>query len=365
MGTLVLALLMGCLLWSGVLASSTPAKVSDLGASTHTLVGGIAGGQILYRLAPTARERQLSAIQTNGLRFVRTDLFWAEVEPRPGVFRWVQADAFMAALARHHLDWLIILDYSSPWAARQPNLQTSPPGKNVYYLEYARAVARRYGYGGVFWKEHSRLPKYPVTAFEVWNEPDSSTFWTPTPEPAAYARLYVATRRILHEVDPGVEVISGGLAAYPVQASYYFIHAMFSAVPSLRKELDAFGWHAYAPNAATAIERIRTVRAILRAEGAGQVPIEITEFGWPTSGIDAVSEAVRAEDLSTFVHAVASSGCGVGIMSAYDWLTSEENAADYQDWFGLANLNDTVKPAGLAYTSAVQAAANETETGSC
>ncbi len=362
---LVVMLLMGGLLRSDVSAASTPVKAGDLGATTHTIVGGIAGGQLLYRLPLEARERQLSTIQASGLRFVRSDLFWAEVEPRPGVYRWAQADSFMTGLARHHLDWLIILDYSAPWAARQPSVQVSPPSKQVYYLAYSRAVARRYGYGGVFWRERPRLPRYPVTAFEVWNEPNSSTFWKPNPEPSAYARLYIATRHMLHKVDPGVEVISGGLAAYPVQTSYYFIHAMFSAEPSLRKELDAFGWHAYAPNVATAIDRIHTVRAILRAEGAGQVPIEISEFGWPTSGNNAVSEAVRAEDLSTFVNAVVTSGCGVGLMAAYDWLTPEENSADFQDWFGLANLDDTMKPAGLSYTSAVQAAANEAEKGSC
>jgi hypothetical protein len=78
-----------------------------------------------------------------------------------------------------------------------------------------------------------------------------------------------------------------------------------------------------------------------------------------------VSEPARAEDLSTFVRVVASSGCGVGLVSADDWLTSEENSANYQDWFGLADLNDTIKPAGLAYTSAVQTAANEAESGGC
>lgn len=361
----ILVLLVGILGWGKVFASTSQDTIGDLGASTHTVIGGIEGGETLYRLPVEARERQLSTISESGLRFVRTNLSWAEVQPQPGVFHWAQTDSFMAALAKHHLDWLVILAYSAPWAASQPGIEASPPAQLAAYLAYVRAVARRYGRNGFFWKRHPGLPKDPVTAFEVWNEPNSIRFWQPNPNPDAYAHLYLATRRVLHEVDPQVEAISAGLAPHGTQPSYSYIHAMFHAEPSLRHNLDAFGWHAYAPDAVADMAQVRSVRAILRKEGASNVPIELTEFGWPTAGFGAIPEATRADDLSTFARLVSSSDCGVGLVSAYAWLTPEENPVDNEDWYGLAKLQGTLKPSGLAYTVAVRKAADKPEAGHC
>ena len=140
---------------------------------------------------------------------------------------------------------------------------------------------------------------------------------------------------------------------------------MFRAVPTLRHNIDAFGWHAYAPDAAAAVARLRTVRAILRREGAPDVPIYITEFGWPTAGSRSISEAKRAQDLSTFVHLVASSGCGVGLISAYAWLTKEEDPTNRENWYGLANFDGTLKPAALSYAAAVRETADTAEASGC
>lgn len=366
--TLVISILV--MLASGLWCSESFAAdqlklVGDLGSSTHTITGGIAAGHTLYDLPGAAREQQLAAIRASGLRFVRTDLPWAQVQPHPGAFQWSQTDSFMAALASHDLDWLVILDYSAPWDESQPNAQSSPPANLSDYLAYVRAVASRYGRNGSFWRQHPYLPRLPVTAFEVWNEPDKATFWQPAPDAGAYARLYLTAHRVLHEVDPQVEVISGGLSPYPLQSSYAYIRAMFHAEPSLRRALDAFGWHPYASDTKEAMSQVRSIRAILREEGVPHVPIELTEFGWSTAGSIATPEKVRTEDLSAFVHLVSSSGCGVGLVSAYAWLTSEGSPVNAEDWYGLADPNDTLKPAGVSYTSAVREVADRPETGSC
>jgi polysaccharide biosynthesis protein PslG len=361
----VIVVLASGFLWSESFAAAQPESAGDLGSSTHKITGGIAAGHTLYDLSGAAREQQLAAIRASGLRFVRTDLSWAQVQPHPGAFQWSQTDSFMAALASHHLDWLVILDYSAPWDESQPNAQDSPPAGLSNYLAYVRATARRYGRNGSFWRQHPHLPRLPVTTFEIWNEPNEAAFWQPAPDAEAYARLYLAARHVLHEVDPQVEVISGGLIPYPLQSSYAYIRAMFHAEPSLRRALDAFGWHPYAANAKEAMSQVRSVRAILREEGAPRVPIELTEFGWSTAGSSATPENMRTKDLSIFVHLVASSDCGVGLVSAYAWLTSEDSPASTEDWYGLANPNATLKPAGVSYTTAVREAAGRPETGTC
>ena len=49
--------------------------------------------------------------------------------------------------------------------------------------------------GGAFWRAHPELTPQPVTAIEIWNEPDNREFWAPAPDAAAYAGLYLDRAR--------------------------------------------------------------------------------------------------------------------------------------------------------------------------
>ena len=59
-----------------------------------------------------------------------------------------------------------------------------------------------------------------IAAVEIWNEPNAVTFWTPTPDPAAYVELLKAAYPKVKAVDPSVVVVSaglgGGLASFQV-----------------------------------------------------------------------------------------------------------------------------------------------------
>lgn len=349
-------------------AITAPTSVSGLSATANrmarrTLIGGVAGGQVLYNLAPDLLNHQLTVIRKSGLHFVRSDLPWEYIQPSPGGYNWSHADLFMTALAKHGLSWLVILDYSATWASSDPGIQGAPPAHIPDFLNYVRAVVRRYGRGGLYWKKHPELPIRPVTTFEVWNEPNAAHYWAPMPNPAEYARLYVATRATVHEIDPGAIVISAGLA--PNTGAFAYITAMFHAVPNLGSDIDAFGWHAYDSDARTALSEIRALRHLLRNEGAEDVPIDVTEFGWSTSGPGAISEATRVKYISTFVKLISQSGCDVRLVADYAWLTADKNPKDTQQWYGLANYNGTLKPAGLAYARSLQAPQSNATSSIC
>ena len=187
-------------------------------------------------------------------------------------------DLWVAQLASHHLTWMPILD-DTPWWAKTC-VGMCPPMSMTWYATFAKAVAARYGPGGSFWLRNPALPHYPVQYFEIWNE-ENNEFWSTGPSAAQYAAMYSQARTAIHAVDPGARVIVGGLGTGD---AFYFVQGMLAADPSLRGNIDGFGLHQYADTAAGAMQLVVWFREGLDALGEGSVPIDLTEFGWPTGG---------------------------------------------------------------------------------
>jgi hypothetical protein len=299
---------------------------------------------------PAHWDAPLQAVYDSGIRAARSDAFWMWAEPQPprdGVhsYRWDNLDAEAGALAKHGLRWLPILDYSALWAASDPSNYHSPPTSNDDYAAYARAFAERYGRGGSYWSQHAGTRALPVTVYEIWNEPNGASFWHPTPDPGRYADLYLKARRAIKAVDPNAVVVVGGLVAH-----VRFVERMYAARPDLRGNVDAIGWHAYAPGVRGVIDGVRSLRHTLEQLGDPGVPIHITELGWPTHGTDknakpiVVSEDARAQSLETAAEALARSDCNVGAVIPYTWTTPERSVHDEEDWYGIRHPDGSSTP---------------------
>jgi hypothetical protein len=265
-------------------------------------------------------------------------------------------------LAQHGLTWLPILDYSAPWAQSIPGQDHSPPRSAADYAAYARAFAARYGAGGTFWRLHPEMAPLPVTAIEVWNEPDSGEFWSPRPDAAGYARLYAATRDAVHAVDPTARVIVGGL----VDAAG-FLPAMIGARPSGTGEVDGVAVHPYGtPD--VVLGKVRAARGTLAALGLGNVPLYVTEVGWTTSppgALDYVPAARRPAWIEQTVRALSGGWCGVAATVLYTWVTPQRNPADSQDWFGIHDPDGASTPSSVAFTAGGRAAAATSPAAPC
>ena len=279
---------------------------------------------------------------------------WAEpAPPRRGVhrYRWDRLDAVAAALARHRLRWLPILDYSALWAASLPTDYHSPPTSNDDYAAYARAFAARYGRGGSFWAKHPDLPRLPVTDYEIWNEPNNGQwFWKPKPDAARYADMYLKARTAIRSVDSNATVVVGGLVAHAG-----FVAKMYAARPDLHGNVDAIGWHAYGPRIRVLERGVRELRQTLELAGEAYVPIHLTELGWPTSGNDptVLPERTRAVALETAAERFASSDCGIRAVIAYTWRTPRKDRTGY----GIRRPNGRPAPSSRGFRRAMMRAA--------
>jgi hypothetical protein len=306
-------------------------------------------------------DAQLAGVRATGATVARSDAFWEAAEPHAPAdgqhrYDWSFDDQIAGSLAAHGLTWLPIIDYTAPWAESVSGQDHSPPRSFADYAAYAGAFAVRYGSGGTFWRAHPSLSPVPVTAIEIWNEPDNPEFWAPEPDAAAYAQLYLAARAAIDAADPAIRVLVGGLTNASV-----FLPAMVRAVTQLRGHVDGVAVHPYG-NPAVVLARVRGARAAMVSVGMGAVPLYVTEFGWTTQPAGTVGYAParrRPADITGVLDTLGHLRCGLAAALLYTWVTPERNATDGQDWYGIANPTDpsTETPDTVAFAAGLRAAA--------
>src|SRR4051794_24637217 len=164
----VLALLAGCG-GGGTTASTTkhatqrPGRAGFVGIySDDTFFGDAA-----YRQATLAQERAA------GVQVIRQPFAWADSEQDPQHF-----DAFVGAAADAGIRVLPVLLGPEPGApAAQAGMP--PPSNPARFAAWVESLVARYGPAGSFWRAHPRVRKLPMTAWQVWNEPNIPAFWAP------------------------------------------------------------------------------------------------------------------------------------------------------------------------------------------
>jgi hypothetical protein len=253
-------------------------------------------------------------------------------------FDWSFDDEVAGALAALRLRWLPILDYTAAWDQSLPGRDHSPPRDPADYAAYAGAFAARYGTDGSFWRAHPRLPQLPVAQYEIWNEPDNAAFWVPAPDPAAYARLYVAAAAAIHAADPSAQVLIGGLTKPRT-----FMPAVLAADPSLRLGIGGVAIHPYGATPSAVLAHVAAARAVLDSLGMALTPLYVTEFGWTTSppgALDGAPARLRPAYIQQTLAALGHSGCGLAAVTLYTWVTPQRYPRDAQDWFGVSPPGD-------------------------
>lgn len=304
---------------------------------------------------------QLAALRRTGATVARSDALWEATEPAAPSggthhYDWSFDDSIAASLTEHDLRWLPIIDYSAPWAQSVVGRDHSPPAPISAYADYAAALARRYGPGGSFWTSHPNLAPLPVGTYEIWNEPDNAAFWSPTPDAAAYANLYLRARAAIDSVQPNASVIIGGLT-HPAS----FVPAMIAANAGLAGHADGVGVHPYGATPTAVLDAVRTTRLKLDSLGMGTVPLYVTEFGWTTHPMGALDWAPARDRPGYIARTLADLGhvdCGLADVLLYTWLTPERDQANAQDWFGISPPGSGTTPDTVSFAQGLRAASS-------
>lgn len=235
--------------------------------------------------AGTARDYELMA--EAGIKSVRQPLVWAAVEPQNPAFaerQWGYFDHEVKLAANAGMEIFPFLVNSPGWVAAEGiDLPVANSWQRRAWASFVRAVVRRYGVGGSFWREEEDLPYVPMRRFEIWNEENIVSFAS-DPEPKRFAVLMRIAGRIIHREAPGSKAIFGGLFGRPLQippnvASGDYL-ARFYRAGRVKPFFDGIALHPYVADARAMSGQLRNLRRIARKYGDPDVPLYITELGW-------------------------------------------------------------------------------------
>jgi polysaccharide biosynthesis protein PslG len=265
-----------------VVSATSSVAGESVGVSTHTL-----------DVAQVERYASL------GVRVVRVDLPWSHVVHHDGD-AWGQYDKWIAALQRHSLTPLLILQWDG-----EGHVATA--AALAEFARFAGAAARR----------------YPAAMFELLNEPNLRGEAWPYVEPEDYARVAAVLRAAIRASAPSAQVIGPALGGGTLDAAW--LSRAFAA--GLLDHVDAVSVHPYAagsPDGAPAY--YDRVRALM---GRAERPVVVSEWGF------LVPEKEQAALLARAIRVNADYGIGLTVLYRWSDLSDHE--------FGLVRQDGTEK----------------------
>lgn len=218
----------------------------------------------------------VSLLTSQGIPAVRDELYWAEVEAKPGVFAFpAPYDNYMAALQRAQVSPLIVLSFENPNYddGDTPHTQEAMDA----FARYAVEVLRHYG--------------QQIKAVEVWNEYNGTFCKGPATEDRAgtYLKMLRTTYAAIKRERPDVTVVGGATSGIPLP---YWEKLLAGGALTC---LDALSVHPYRYDAAPeGLEgEIADLQKLVRKYNGGATkPIWVTEIGWFTKTSEAPGDLV-------------------------------------------------------------------------
>jgi polysaccharide biosynthesis protein PslG len=283
-------------------------------------------------------EKTAAKMQEAGVMWVRTVMIWADIEPEKGRFDFRKYDHILDVHERHGLKTLAVLAYNPAW---RDSVWNAAPEQDAF-IAYSRAVVRHF--------------KNRVKYWEVWNEPDQATYWTPQDDFVAYGRLLRALRPVIREEDPSARIVMGAM----VDEIPFRLRKLYRQAG--RKSFDIVNIHPFLlpqnPQALTHLRGIyvSTTRIMAEFDDAAK-PIWMTEIGCPgvvtpssTNGWwcgPSPTEAQQAKWVET-IYANALGWKGVGKIF-WAFFRETDYFHDGVSTFGLVRDDFSEKPAYHAY----------------
>ncbi len=304
-------------------------------------------------------ESDLQRMASAGVGALRDNLSWSVVEPTPGQRLWERYDGVFERAARNGIEIAPVLVGTPGFAARIPQY---PPRASARagWTRFVREAVARYGRDGSFWRSRPELPYHPVTAWQVWNEPNLPFWWNGRPNVNQYLTLLTQTRAAIRSRDARARIV---LAGMPVTARDtrvpHYLRALYRRI-GVKRLFDVVTVHAFAGSAAGAVDVVRRTRAIMRAARDARTPIWVTEIGWgsrpaATPPHLSTDEATQAARLTASLTALARRRSQLGVERAF-WFSWQDRALvpGEQDWWapstGLFRADGSPKPSWDAFS---------------
>ncbi|HEX6455116.1 MAG TPA: hypothetical protein VF009_01210 [Solirubrobacterales bacterium] len=310
----------------------------------------------------------LSLVQRSGATVYRLALDYSMTSGG----RWSEYDKIVEAGWKRGITILPMLVRTGP-SGNRFLLQEDPDWNN--WSLWAKEAVERYGVNGTFWA--GKPNPTPITAWEVWNEPNlkennpllsrwNGKGWETYEEvqPRNYGNFLVYTAAAIQSgsqarTGTNTQVLFGGLYM-PSGMNYNTFLEQAYEVSGLYSSYTGLSIHPYSfVNGVSEMEaQINSVRAKLNSlVGGSSKSLWITELGWPVAGSEgfppgghSVSEAEQASLLTQSFNWVKGAAAGDNIQLVTWYNIQDFNSGTHWDGHcGLLKENGEFHPAWAAY----------------
>lgn len=228
-----------------------------------------------------------------GVGWIKQQVDWNSVEYARGLYHWEELDHLVAEAQKYGLKIMFSVARAPGFSRPEPVEEDGPPSDFSIFRDFMFALANRY--------------QGRVAAYELWNEPNLKREWRGFDLSAEkFVELIKAGSSGVREGDPKAIIISGAPATTGIDDKInaiddrVYLRDMIAA--GVADYVDAIGAHPYgagnppderASDAAHVrsgfnthpsfffLDTIEDYHAIL-LEAKIDLPIWITEFGWPS-----------------------------------------------------------------------------------
>lgn len=327
-----------------------------IGISTEDVVRGSSA----YRAEQLPRQRQA------GIGLIRQNFDWATIEVRRGRYRFGFYDEMVGAAARNGIRIMPVLynppSFHSTAPLRGRERGVYPPRRAAAMGRFARALVRRYGRGGSYWRSHPEVPAAPIRSWQVWNEPNLPVYWRPRPSARAYGRLLRTVYRYIRRSDRRAEVVTAGIPPTTLPGSIPYTRFIRDMARSGGR-FNTLAVNSYARNTRVLSSTVRSARRAVRRGGRGRARVWITELGWGTGGPSHrfnVGFAKQARLIESSLDWIGRNRKRLKLRGVvyFQWRDQVPYPPAYKDMWGLhtglINLDAVAKPGLGAFTEAAR-----------
>lgn len=277
--------------------------------------------------------RMLDSVKSAGIKIIRDECYWSDVELTRGKFTFPQEiDFYISEAKARGIDVLLILNYNN--SIYGPTSAITTDSNRQAYARYCQEVVSRYAPIGV---KH----------YEIWNEPNIPIFWSPIPDASQYYELLKVAYTAIKSIDSTVTIL--GCATSPAEGNPYpyidwltFINSVFSLGGG--SYMDGVSFHIY--KFGTLPEDffstyINNLQAIVGTEK----PLWITEFGYPTSKVWPNISLTDQSNFVTRLYLLGKNFPNLKNLTYYDLKNDCTDDNNNECNFGLLNFDLSSKPA--------------------
>jgi hypothetical protein len=266
-----------------VLALALPATASA--APPRGFVGMTADD--LYGNAGPYRDKALAQQRAAGVQVLRVTFDWSLIELTPSTFYFPAYDRYVLEAAQHNITLLPILFRAPDFYSKKPGTRFAyQPRDNADMARLAVLLVDRYGPNGSLWQANPGVTPRPITAWQIWNEPNLKQYWYPRPNANQYRSMLQTVGAAIKSRDPKAEIVTAGMPDSRLSTAIRlapYLKTLYKGGGS--SAFDTLAINSYAVTPKYLVKLLNTTRKLVNRIGGRSDKFRITEVGWCDKGI--------------------------------------------------------------------------------